>query len=718
VTARQEQDRAALTLEVSGDGVAWLVFDRPDSRVNLLTSGVLARLDALLGEIEEGVAAALIRAVVVRSGKDGTFVAGADVNEIAGIRDAAEGEAAAREGQRIFRRLELLAVPTVAAVDGICVGGGTEMILACGHRVASDRPETKIGLPEVRLGILPGFGGTTRLPRLIGLREALGMILTGRNVDARRARRIGLIDEAVHPAILIRVATTVALDAANGRIKRAPRAKGIAARLLDRTAPGRTVVLRGARQRVLKETGGHYPAPLTALDVIARSVRAPLDKAFALEARALGRLIVTRISKNLIHVFQLMESAKKAAPAAAPAPVLEVFVLGAGVMGGGIAQLAAAKGRAVRLKDIRAEAIGTGLAHAQRVFDRSVAKRRIDAREAVRAMARIAPTLGYAGLGSCDLVIEAVVERMDVKKDVLREAESRSRPGTVLASNTSTLSITEMAGALERPDDFCGMHFFNPVDRMPLVEVIRGRRTSDATAATVFAFARALDKTPVIVKDGPGFLVNRILSPYLNEAGHLLGEGAEVQAVDRVLLDFGMPMGPLRLLDEVGLDVARHAAEVLFAAFGERMRPAPALAALDLTRLLGRKGGRGFYLYEDDRENGVNEEIYETLGAAVPPHRSPVDAEHVRDRTLLAMVNEAARTLEDGIARNAGDVDLAMITGTGFPPFRGGLLRWADSLGTNALLSKLETLEGELGPRFAPAPLLRELAAANRGFYG
>jgi 3-hydroxyacyl-CoA dehydrogenase / enoyl-CoA hydratase / 3-hydroxybutyryl-CoA epimerase len=708
-------DQAALTLDVEGDGVAWLVFDRPDARVNILSGAVLARLDELLGEIEAGARAGRIRAVVVRSGKDGRFIAGADVNEIASVMDASEAAAGAAQGQAVFRRLDLLPVPTVAAVDGTCLGGGTELILACDARIASDRPETKIGLPEIRLGIIPGFGGTTRLPRIIGLSDALGMILTGKAVSARKAQRTGLVSERIHPAVLYDRARALALELADG----APlprRRRSLLKRALDRTPIGRRLVLRQARKQVLRETKGHYPAPLAALTVLRRSARLPLDAALAIEAETVGRLVATDVSKNLIHVFHLLESAKKAGPPGVAARATDrVAVLGAGVMGGGIAQLLAYRDIDVRLKDINADALGLGLSHARRMFERLVSRGRLEKRDAERHMDAIAPTLEYSGFGTVDVVIEAVVERLDVKQQVLREAESNVRPGCVLATNTSSLSVTEMQSSLQRPGDLVGMHFFNPVHRMPLVEVIRGAHSSDEAVATVVALARRLEKTPVIMRDGPGFLVNRLLAPYLNEAGWLLSEGASIEGVDRVLRRFGMPMGPLRLLDEVGLDVAGHAGAVMHGAFGERLTPPAAITGLAGTGLLGRKGSRGFYVYEQDRERGENAAIYPLLG--LPDRRKPVDEEDVLDRTLLAMVNEAARALADGIVDDAGAVDLAMITGTGFPPFRGGLLRWADTLGMQAVLQRLEGLEARHGARFEPAALVRERAAAGRGFY-
>ncbi len=713
MTDPSAQDEAALTLEIDSDGVASLLFDRPDSKVNLLTSRVMARLDALLGRIEEAAESGGVRALIIRSGKSGSFIAGADVGEIASVATAEDGTAAAREGQRIFDRLEHLPVLSIAAVDGLCLGGGTELILACTYRIASERPETRIGLPEVRLGILPGFGGTTRLPRLVGLSAALPMILTGRPVDVRKAQRIGLVNEAVPEPLLYERATALA----HGATRKPRRRRPLATRFIDGTFPGRRIALAQARKRVLAETGGHYPAPLAALDVIEASLGKGLEQAFRDEAAALGRLIATPECRNLIRVFHLMEGAKKSGPVASAKPVGHVAVLGAGVMGGGIAQLLASRDVQVRLKDIQPDAIAHGLQHARSLFERAERRGRMKKQDVARAMNAIAPALDYNGFGRLDLVIEAVVERMDVKQAVLREVESRVPDDCVLATNTSSLSVAEMQNALERPDRFCGMHFFNPVHRMPLVEIVRGPATSDETVATVFTLTRRLDKTPVIVQDGPGFLVNRILGPYLNEAGWLLSEGAAIEAIDAVLLEFGMPMGPLRLLDEIGLDVARHAAGTLAAAFGERMAAAPALAALEGSGLQGRKGGRGFYVYQRERSKGVNKDMYAALGGTVPATRRAIAAEEVRERTLLAMVNEAARVLEDGIAASPGDVDLAMITGTGFPPFRGGLLRWADDMGMPHVLARLDALAEQFPARFDAAPLIRERAAAGRGFH-
>ncbi len=715
-TSSSRSTQAAVTLDISGDGIAWIIFDNGGNRPNILTRATMEQLSSLLDDVTAGAAAGRVRAVVFRSGKDGSFIAGADITEFSGIATAAEGEAGARAGQKLYMRIDKLPVPALAAIDGLCLGGGTELALACDYRIASDRPETKIGLPEVRLGILPGFGGTTRLPRLVGTKAALDLILTGSNADARKALKIGLIDERVHPAILYDRARAAAIEMADGR-RQQVRSKPLLDRILDDTGPGRKVLMSQARKKVESETHGHYPAPVAILDVIDASHGKSIEEALDIEAAALGRLIVTPESRSLVHVFHLMEAAKKAGPTGVTVrDVQRAAVVGAGVMGGGVAQLFATRGIAVRMKDIRADALSNGMKHAQELFDKQVKRRKLTKREAHQQMARIAPTLDYNGFKLVDVVVEAVIERMDVKKQVLREVEAAAGDNTIIATNTSSLSVTEMQSVLDRPANFCGMHFFNPVHKMPLVEVIRGEQSSDESIATIFSLAKKLDKIPVIVKDGPGFLVNRVLAPYLNEAGWLLTDGASIEDIDGALLDFGMPMGPLRLLDEVGLDVARHAGTSMAEAFGERLTAPPPILALENSKLLGRKGGRGFYSYDDEKPE-VNKDIYEMLGTTVPQSRRDITRTDIQDRAVFSMINEAARVLEDGIVAGAGDVDIGMITGTGFPPFRGGLLRYADTIGMEAVLAKLEQLEKAHGVRFKPAPLILAHAAAGRGFY-
>jgi 3-hydroxyacyl-CoA dehydrogenase/enoyl-CoA hydratase/3-hydroxybutyryl-CoA epimerase len=710
--------RANPTLQIGDQGIGWLSFDDPERKLNVLTAAVMRRLAELIAEADRLVAARQLRALVVWSGKPDSFIAGADVEAIGALRDAAQAESLVRSGQDIYLSVERLGVPTIAAIHGICLGGGTELSLACRYRVASDSPKTRIGLPEVQLGILPAWGGTTRLPRLVGLQAALPILLTGEPVSASKARRIGLVDEVLPAAGFRDRVTQLARAIADG--VRPPRAKrGLLQRVVDDTPPGRALALAAAKKSVQSKTGGHYPAPFRILDVLREGLSSPLPKALALEARAAAELITSDVSKNLIHVFHLRERAKKdAVPGVAPRPVRAVAVLGAGVMGGGIAQLLAYKGIRVRMKDVRHEAVQGGLKHARELFDDAVTRRKMTRREGDQAMELISGGLEYHGIAEADLVIEAVVEKLEVKRTVLREVEEKVRADCVLATNTSSLSVDAMAEALERPQELVGMHFFNPVHRMPLVEVVRGARSSDAAVATVYRLALDLGKVPVVVADGAGFVVNRILGPYLNEAGWLLSDGADIEAIDGAALEFGMPMGPIRLLDEVGLDIARHAGSTLYQAFGERMLPSPPLQTLSGTKRLGKKNASGFYKYEGGKEKGVDETVYQDLVGALPSgQKDGPDGDEIRRRLVLVMVNEAARILSDRIVRHAGDVDLAMIMGTGFPPFRGGLLRFADSLGIASVTSGLEELAARVGPRFEPAPIVRELADKQRGFY-
>ena len=706
------------TLSVDQRGVAWITFDDPERKVNVLSEQVLTRFGGHLDEVRNLARQSRVHVVVLWSAKSG-FIAGADLAAIEGLEDPAQGADGARFGQGIFGSLKEVGVPTVAAVHGICLGGGVEIALACSHRVASDAPSTKMGLPEVLLGILPAWGGTTRLPRLIGVEDALDLLLSGRQVSASTARRMGLVDEVV-PADLFR--EKVAAFAAKAASTKKPSAqRPLLKRLKDGTAPGRRLVLFFAKKQVMRRTGGHYPAPLKILDVVGRSVKKSLVKALAIEAKAAGELVATTVSKNLIHVFHLREEARKGTgvddETVEPGRVEYLAVLGAGVMGGGIAQLAAFRGIRVRMKDIRHDAVASGLQHAGELFAGLVKRRKLRRREADQRMTLISGGLGYEGFKRQDLVVEAVVEKMDIKRIVLRETEDAARRGCVLATNTSSLSVDEMASALARPENFVGMHFFNPVHRMPLVEVVRGTHSSDQAVATTYALALTLGKVPVVTGDGPGFLVNRILGPYMNEAGFLLADGASVEAVDGAAKKFGMPMGPLRLVDEVGIDISRHAGQSLHEALGDRLTPSPPLVALADSGRLGKKGGLGFYRYEGGKENGVDPDIYAVLSTAVPDARTTLEEREIRGRLVLAMVNEAARVLDEGIVRRASDVDLAMIMGTGFPPFRGGLLRFADTIHTRTILSRLIEFEERYGARFTPADLIPRLAGENRGFY-
>ncbi|MEX0879304.1 MAG: 3-hydroxyacyl-CoA dehydrogenase NAD-binding domain-containing protein [Thermoanaerobaculia bacterium] len=708
---------SAFDLEVEEDGLAILTFDLPGEKVNKFSTAVVAELADVLVRLSRE---ARIRGLLIRSGKPDIFIAGADVKEFLTVLPEQVREGVTRV-QSLFEQLANLPYSTVAAINGACLGGGTELALACDYRLMSDSKKAQIGLPEVRLGIFPAWGGCTRLPRVVGLPAALDLILTGRSLDARRARKIGLVDEAVPAVILDDWSKRFARSKLGGRKPARRRHPGsIFGRILEAAPPGRQFIFSKARKTVLEQTGGHYPAPLEALEVIEEGYGKPVAVGLEAEARHIGLVFGGEVQKNLLAIFFLTEEVKKETgvddPAVKPSEVARMGVLGAGVMGGGIAQLAADKGLPARMKDIEPKALAHGYAAAAAVWREAVQKRRLTPREMTRKMDLISGTLDYSGFRRCDVTIEAVVEKLAVKRAVLQEWEAAVPRSAIFASNTSTLPITEIAVGAVEPGRVAGMHFFNPVHRMPLVEVIRGSRTSDETVATIFALAKTLGKTPVVVQDAPGFLVNRILAPYLSEAVRLVIEGCRIEDVDAAMTRFGMPVGPLALLDDVGLDVAAKAGEVLEKAFPERLKMGGE-EALAAAGRLGRKNGKGFYEYEGGKRLRPAREAYAALRVKAK-ERSPLPPEVIESRLVLPMINEAAFCLEDGIVREPGKLDLAMIFGTGFPPFRGGLLRHADSLGLDRVFTRLDDLSERLGPRFAPAERIRDLANRRRGFYG
>jgi len=708
---------SAFTLDIANDGLAILTFDLPGEKVNKFSRPVLAELEEFVGRLTGDTR---VRALLIESGKPDVFIAGADVKEFITAKPH-EVEPGVRQVQALFERIARLGYPTVAAIGGACLGGGTELALACDYRLMSESKKAQIGLPEVRLGIFPAWGGTTRTPRLVGLASGLDLILTGKSLNARRAQKIGLVDEAV-PAPIFGEYTRRFARGKIGTPKPRPGRRlrpSLAERALEATPLGRRIVLAKARESVMEKTGGHYPAQLEAIEVIREGYGKSIELGLDAEARHIQRIFGGEVQKNLLFLYFATEEIKKETgtsdPNARPRPVTRVGVLGAGVMGGGIAQLAADKGLAARMKDIDPKSLAHGFAAAAAVWKEQVRKRRLSSREMSAKMALLSGGLDYSGFARCEVTIEAVVEKLAVKRAVLKEWEGVVPRDAVFASNTSTIPIGEIAAEAADPSRVAGMHFFNPVHRMPLVEVIRGPRSSEQTVATVFSLAKALGKTPVVVKDSPGFLVNRILAPYLSEAVRLLVEGCSIEDVDRAMTEFGMPVGPIALLDDVGLDVAAKAGEVMQAAFPDRMKAGEDTRLVAAGRL-GRKSGQGFYDYENGKRRKPSPEAYKVLGVE-PRDPSPLSREAIQARLLLPMINEAAFCLADQVVATPAKLDLAMIFGTGFPPFRGGLLRYADSVGPRRLVEQLEAHAQRLGPRFQPAPLLSELARAGGRFY-
>ena len=706
---------AALTWELADGAVAVVTFDLKQESVNKISrtvkDDVLATLAALEGD-------RAVQAVAFFSGKRDNFIAGADIEEFVRLTTAAEAERLSADGQDLLERVARFPKPIAVGIHGACLGGGLEFALACHYRVASDHAKTQLGLPEVQLGILPGAGGCQRLPRLIGARAALDIILAGKVEPARKAFRVGIVDELVHPAILRDVTLDAARRLAGGWRPRRTRPGGVVAWLLDGNPLGRRVVFRAARKQVLRQTRGHYPAPLAALEAVEHGLRHGVRAGLKREAQLFAQLAVSDVSRKLVQIFFATTALKKdfgIPKPPAPGEVQRLGVVGAGFMGSGIAGTAIAQaGVDVRMKDADLPRVAKGLAAAREILDDRLKRRRITKYEHARLVALLSGGADYAGFGGAELVIEAVFEDLAVKQQVLREVEETTRPGLVFASNTSTIPIHRIAEVASRPERVIGMHFFSPVARMPLLEVIPAARTSPGVVSTAVAFGRRMGKTAIVVKDSPGFWINRILTPYMNEAGYLLAEGVAIEELDGLMAEWGFPVGPITLLDEVGMDVAEKVAGVMHTAFGERLAPAPAFAAMVKSGRLGRKAGKGFYKYAGGKKAAVDADVYDLIG--VHPNGGPRPAEIIQ-RLVLMMLNEAARAVAEGIVRTPRDGDIGAIFGFGFPPFRGGPLRHADDLGAARIVGELERLAERYGPRFAPSEALRDRAADGGKFY-
>ena len=723
--AAGERLHEALTLEMDGE-VAVVTFDLPSSPVNVLGGVAAAGFAALLTRLERDAA---IRACVLLSGKGDGWIAGADIEQFLAVRTAGDAEALSRQGQALVDRIESCRAPIVAAIHGAALGGGLEVALACAWRVATEHPKTTFALPEVQLGIVPGMGGTQRLPRRVGLQAALDMILTGRTVRARRALALGLVDDLVHPAILREVALRRARELVAGTLGRGGRARARSAGsfLLDENPLGRTIVFSKARESVAKRTRGHYPAPLAALDVVHDGYARGMEAGLREEARRFGELAVTDVSRELVYLFFATTALKKdagVAPGVEPRPVRQLGVVGAGFMGAGIAAVAARKGTPVRLRDADHARVARGMDAVRAVLAEPLKKKRLTRLEHAQQLALVGGTAGWTGFRRADLVIEAVFEELALKQRVLEEAGTHA-PEAVLATNTSTIPIARIGEGLEDPARLVGMHFFSPVHKMPLLEVVEGPATAPASTATAVAFGRQLGKTTIVVGDGPGFYVNRILAPYLNEAGWLLDEGVAIDAIDGALVRWGFPVGPFQLMDEVGLDVAAKAGAVVGDAFGARLAAAPALRRVLESGRPGRKGARGFYAYDaKGKRDGVDASVYAVArgggSAATAPSATTrptlADDEIVR-RTVYPMLDEAVRALDDGVLRRPLDGDVGAVFGIGYPPFRGGPFRTIDALGAATVVDALSALAARHPGRFAPSERLSAMARDGARFH-
>jgi len=699
------------------NGIAVVTFDLPGAPVNTLGTGVSAEFGALLDRIGED---GTVRAAVLISGKPDVFIAGADVEELARVGSQAEAEALSAGAQATMDRVAAFPKPIVAAINGACLGGGFELALACHWRVASDDPKTQLGLPEIQLGLIPGAGGTQRLPRLIGVRAALDIILAGKSERADKALRLGMVDELVPKSILLRVALAAAERLAqDGAARREPKG-GVSGALLDRTPIGRRIVYGKAEKALQEKTGGHYPAPPAALEAVRTGLEGGIAAGLREERRRFGEVAVSDVSRRLVGIFFATNALKKDDGVDGGAgmqvkPVRRIAVVGAGFMGAAIAGTAVLNAEVeARLKDADLPRVGKGIRGARRILDDRLKRRRLRKPRYERLVDLLSGAADYSGFLRTDLVLEAVFEDLAVKQQVLTEVEREVRPGTIFATNTSTIPIGEIASVATRPGEVLGMHFFSPVEKMPLLEVIPHAGTSPETVVRAVRFGRKMGKTVIVVADHPGFWVNRILLPYMNEAGILVREGVPIALIDETMTAFGFPVGPVTLLDEVGLDVGTKVAKVMHGAFGARFEPADVLDRMVADDRLGRKNGRGFYLYQDGKKAGVDESVYRLL--EVSPLEQP-SAAVVEQRLVYSMLNEAARAAGEGVVRSPRDGDVGAIYGIGFPPFRGGPLRMIDELGPGRVVEVLRELAGIYGHRFAPAPALVAMAERGERFY-
>ncbi len=692
------------------DGVALVWLDEPDSPVNKLSTPVLGEFEAALGELEGDDD---IRAAVLISAKKDSFVVGADIEEFSRLKTPGEVEGIIRKGHELLGRMASSSKPVVAAIHGPAVGGGLELALACHYRIATDHPATRFAFPEVMLGLLPALGGTQRFTRLVGVQRALEIIITGRNVYPSQAKKMGLVDALIHPEGLADAAKRAALSLAGGTLKPRRRRPSLRERVLEETPLDRLVYDR-AHKTAREKTRGNYPAVPKIIECIRAGQKEGAEAGFEAEREAFARLLFTPESKALRNLFFLKNGAEKNPYAGREREVRTVGVLGAGLMGSGIAQVSAARAsRKVLLKDASLELAAKGRGEVWKALSRRVG-RGMSAFERDRAVERIVPIGDYAPLARADLVIEAVPEDLNLKHETVREVEKVGREDLIIASNTSAIPIAEIAAAAEHPERVVGMHYFSPVPRMPLLEVVRKEDTPEWVLATCIREGLAQGKTVITVNDGPGFYTTRILSFYINEALLLLEEGAAVDAIDEAMMDFGFPVGPLKLLDEVGIDTGVKINEVMRPLFEARsLRTSDRGGEVVAAGYKGRKSGRGFYLYEGRDKGKVNPEVYEFLGAG----RRPIPSRAIQERLSMMMVSEAVRCLEEGILTSHRDGDVGAVFGLGFAPFRGGPFWYLDQMGLERAVVKLNNLCSAYGERFAPPALLEERAASGKGFY-
>ncbi|NKF51146.1 fatty acid oxidation complex subunit alpha FadJ [Shewanella sp. WXL01] len=695
------------------DGIAILTMDVPGETMNTLKAEFGPEISEILSEVKQDTS---IKGLVIISGKSDSFVAGADITMLDACTSVEAAKELSQQGHVVFNELENLKIPVVAAINGACLGGGLELALACHLRVCTDDKKTVLGVPEVQLGLLPGGGGTQRLPRLVGVTTALDMMLTGKQIRPKKALKMGLVDDMVPGSILLEAAIKLAKKGKKAANKVKPT---LVNKVLESTSFTRDVVFKQAGKQVESKTHGNYPAPAKIIDCVRQGLNKGLTKGLEVEASHFAELVMSKESEALRSIFFATTEMKKetGAEGAEPRDINKAMVLGGGLMGGGIASVTTTKAKVpVRVKDISEQGLSNALAYAYKLLAKGVKRRHMTPAVRDNLMALMTTTTEYKGVKDADIVVEAVFEDLSLKHQMVKDVERECGENTIFASNTSSLPIGQIAQAASRPENVIGLHYFSPVEKMPLVEVIAHKTTSPETIATTVAFARKQGKTPIVVQDGAGFYVNRILALYMNEAAQWLLEGQRVEHLDKALVKFGFPVGPMTLLDEVGIDVGAKISPILEKELGERFSAPQAFDQLLADDRKGRKNGKGFYLYGAKAKKGkqVDESVYGVLGIQAG---SDKDIKQVAERCVVQMLNEAVRCLEEKIIASPRDGDIGAIFGIGFPPFLGGPFRYIDSLGAANLVATLERYQSMYGERFAPAQMLKDMAAEGKSFY-
>jgi len=702
---------SVFTLEKQ-DGIAIISMDDQSLAQNVLNQGIQSEFEAVFAQVK---ADNQLKGLVFQSAKPGCFIAGADISMLQSIESLEQAREASQLLHGLTQQITELPITTVAAINGSCLGGGLELALAFDYRIGSDHKSTKVGVPEVQLGILPGGGGTQRIPRLIDLPTALDLLLTGKQLNAIRAKKAGLLDTVVHPDALLDVAIKYTNKG------KPARKKSIKQRVMD-TGLAQNFIISQARKKTEKLTKGKYPAPLKILEVVQDGLAVDLAAGLKIESQGFAELLMTDVSKQLVNIFFATTDLKKDSGVDSDEqarPVETVGVLGAGLMGAGIAYVSIDKAKkTVRLKDINMDGLAKGIAYVGKLFDKKLKRRFIQPHDRDAAMAKLTGSIDYAGFKNTDVVIEAVFESLDLKQRMVADIEeSATDKETIFATNTSALPIDDIAAKAKHPERVVGMHYFSPVEKMPLLEVISGKKTADWVTATAVELGKQQGKTVIVVNDGPGFYTTRILVPYNMEAVRMVLEGVAIEDIDAALESFGMPIGPIKLMDEVGIDVGAHIVVTLNDAFGDRIPLIDGVDKVINDDRKGKKNNRGFYDYSDESKGKkVDESIYPIMGVSNPGDKKVADNE-IAERIILCMLNEAAYCLDEGILRSARDGDIGAIFGLGFPPFLGGPFRYMDSLGIDVVLAKLNALQEQHGERFQPAPILLKLAEKQSTFY-